>query len=152
MKNFCAKKAKKSAFQIGFFLLVPALLFRLNAQDIHIRPSGLKVKGGGTVWICLFNAADGFPDEPSQALRAEKFKPGELFILKSVSPGPYAVSLLHDLDGDGKMTYSFFGIPKDGFSSSPDGGPLLSKPTFSKAVFLHRGGVSKLEMKIHYLP
>lgn len=152
MKINCAKKAKKLAIQIGFFWLVPAFFFMLQAQDIHIRPSGLKTNNGGTVWICLFGSASGFPDEPSRALRAEKFKPNDLFILKSVNPGSYAIALLHDLNGDGKMSYSFFGIPQDGFSSSPDGGPLLSKPTFKNAVFHHRDGLTKLDMEIHYLP
>jgi len=152
MKFNCAKKAKKLAIQIGFFWLIPAYIYMLQAQDIHIRTSGLKVNIGGTVWICLFNAAGGFPDEPSRSLRMEKFKPGDVFILKSVPPGAYAISLLHDLNGDGKMSYSFIGIPKDGFSSSPDGGPYLRKPTFSGAIFQHGNAVSKLDMKIHYLP
>jgi uncharacterized protein (DUF2141 family) len=147
-----AKKAKLLALKLAFFCLCLLPAARLRAQDIRIIPEHLKKEKGGSVWVCLFNSASGFPDDPSKILKAIKFRPDENWVLPAIPPGRYAIVMLHDLDGDNKMTYSFFGLPKEGFSCSPDGGSAFSKPVFEKAAFSHGQKGSILKVKFHYLP
>ncbi len=134
-----------------FFVSV-SLPAHCQQGDIRIKLQDLQTKKGGNIVICLFRGENGFPEDGSKALRILKTETKNEIIIPDLPKGEYAVSLLHDIDGDGKMTYSFLGIPKDGFSSSPDGGPSLKKPSYTKARFFHDGKESRLEMKVHYLP
>lgn len=148
------KIAKKANFPASISLIfLVLLLFSLQgkAQDIRIIPEGLKKAKGGKVIAGLFNSEQGFPDASALAVRMLQFGVNEPIEFKGIRPGMYAVVLLHDLDGNGDMTYSFLGIPKDGFSSSPDGGSAFSKPVFRKCLFRHGSGETQLKMKIHYL-
>jgi uncharacterized protein (DUF2141 family) len=148
------KIAKKANFLASISLIfLMLLLFSLQgkAQDIRIIPEGLKKAKGGKVIAGLFNSEQGFPDASALAVRMLQFSINEPIEFKGIPPGMYAVVLLHDLDGNGDMTYSFLGIPKDGFSSSPDGGSAFSKPVFRKCRFRHGNGETQLNMKIHYL-
>lgn len=120
--------------------------------DIRITLQNLRTDEGGNLVVCLFRGGTGFPEDGSKALRIVKTGLRSEIVITEIPKGEYAVSLLHDIDGNGKMTYSFIGIPKDGFSSSPDGGPSLKKPAYERARFFHDGKESRLQMKVHYLP
>jgi uncharacterized protein (DUF2141 family) len=149
-----AKKGKLSATFYGIlgllFFLVP--MTDVFAQIIRIVPEGLHTAKGGKVFACLFNSSEGFPDQAEKAFRILTFQPGMAMEFPEIPFGRYALALLHDLDKDNKMTYSFLGLPKDGYASSPDGGPALSKPVFQKAAFEHRSQLTSLKIRFHYLP
>jgi uncharacterized protein (DUF2141 family) len=121
------------------------------AGNIEIEISDLRTSPGGKIVACLFNKEKGFPDDGSKAFKIANPGLADAFVFREIPKGEYALALLHDLDGDGKMTYSMLGMPKDGFASSPDGGPLLSKPTFKSARFFHDGIKTRLKIKMHYL-
>lgn len=148
----CAKKAKISLTTLAFFFFCLVISDCLSAQDIRIFPENLKREKGGMILVGLYNSAAGFPDNPAKILKSVSFRPSDSFVLQDIPPGRYALVLLHDLDGNKKMTYSFMGIPRDGFSSSPDGGSPFSKPVFEKASFQHGEKGTVLKLKFHYLP
>lgn len=89
----------------------------------------------GVVRALLFQQAAGFPDAPASAVARSEVKAvrGSVKLaFKDVKPGRYAVSILHDEDGDGKAATNFIGIPKEGVGVS---GPLgNSKPVFAKCL------------------
>ena len=151
--------AKKGKFPANILLKLALLYFVSVSLPVHCQPGVIRIKlqdleakKGGNLVICLFRGENGFPEDGSKAYRILKTETKNEIIIPDLPKGEYAVSLLHDLNGDGKMNYSFLGIPKDGFSSSPDGGPSLKKPSYTKARFFHDGKESRLEMKMHYLP
>jgi len=103
----------------------------------------------GVVRALLFRQAAGFPDSPSAAVarsEARAVKGSVTLSFKDVKPGRYAVSILHDEDGDGKAATNFIGIPKEGVGVS---GPLgNSKPVFAKCVIdVAAGGAVTIAMK-----
>jgi uncharacterized protein (DUF2141 family) len=120
------------------------------AIKLHLK--GLRRQEDGILLICLFQSEKGFPEDGSKAYRIFKKSPAEEISLPDIPPGKYALSLLHDLDKNGKMSYNLIGIPKDGFSSSPNGGPSLKKASFKSAVFDHSNKGSQLHLQVHYLP
>jgi uncharacterized protein (DUF2141 family) len=121
-----------------------------SAIKLHLK--GLRRQDQGILLICLFQSEKGFPEDGSKAYRIFKISPSEEITLDNIPRGKYALSLLHDLDQNGEMSYNLIGIPKDGFSSSPDGGPSLKKASFKSAAFQHGNVVSQLQLKVHYLP
>lgn len=123
-----------------------------QSGDISIRLKNLKKDKGGSLITCLFNKESGFPDDGRKAVKILKSGLQDEIIIPEIPNGRYALVVLHDTDKDGKMTYSFFGLPKDGFSSSPDGGSAFKKPEFQQCLFFHEGKQSRLELKVHYIP
>ncbi|MFP3942340.1 MAG: DUF2141 domain-containing protein [Alphaproteobacteria bacterium] len=53
----------------------------------------------------------------------------------NVKPGKYAVQVHHDQNGNGKMDFSFFGLPKEPYGFSRDAKPVLAPPKFESAYF-----------------
>jgi uncharacterized protein (DUF2141 family) len=98
----------------------------------------------------LFTNEKGFPDDGTKAYKTWKFIPSDQIVLDNIPPGTYALSLLHDLDNDLKMSYNFVGFPKDGYSASPNGGQRFSKPVFEKSTFTHSRSGTELYLQIHY--
>jgi uncharacterized protein (DUF2141 family) len=52
-------------------------------------------------------------------------------------PGRYAVSFIHDLDGDGDMDTNWLGLPKEPWGFSMDPKVTFGPPTFDSAAFRH---------------
>jgi len=52
-----------------------------------------------------------------------------------VAPGAYAVQVHHDQNDNGKMDFTFFGLPKEPYGFSRDAKPLLAPPKFDSASF-----------------
>lgn len=94
-------------------------------------------KERGLVQLLVFEAAAGFPDQPSKAIRREAapVRGGEVvFHFTGLKPGNYAISAFHDEDGDGKMRKNIFGVPKDLYGFSNDVRNPFSAPSFQSAA------------------
>jgi uncharacterized protein (DUF2141 family) len=92
----------------------------------------------GKVQVLLFNNKDGFPSDPSKAIKklslALSNKTAKI-TLEEIESGTYAIAVFHDEDGDGKMDKNSLGYPlnKFGFSNNPS--ILFGAPSFEKAAF-----------------
>ncbi len=63
-------------------------------------------------------------------------RPGQVSVtFSNVAPGHYAVQVHHDQNGNGKMDFSFFGLPKEPYGFSRDAKPMLAPPKFESASF-----------------
>lgn len=69
-------------------------------------------------------AADGAPPRGDTAT----------FVFKGLEPGAYAVSVMHDENGNGKLDTNLIGMPVEayGFSNNPR---VMRKPTWDEARF-----------------
>lgn len=111
--------------------------FQQDRSDLLVVIEGLRNQTG-TLRICLFDKDEGFPSQAERALvmrnlrisadRMELSFPG-------LKPGRYAVSVLHDENEDGKMSFSWIGFPKEGYACSNDAKGMLGPPKFEKASF-----------------
>lgn len=91
----------------------------------------------GIVGVALFNAKKGFPDKSSMAIEGRSVPAGKIckVIFENVPYGAYAVSVLHDENGNGKMDKGVFGIPKEGFGVSNNPEIKMGPPTFAESRF-----------------
>ncbi|NIW23657.1 MAG: DUF2141 domain-containing protein, partial [Gammaproteobacteria bacterium] len=72
----------------------------------------------GEVRMALFRTSDGFPGEPERALQqgtATMSGDEATFVFEPVDCGTYAVSVIHDEDGNGEMKRDWLGRPKEGW-------------------------------------
>lgn len=91
----------------------------------------------GTVGVALFNTKKGFPDKSERAIKGKSVPAGKqcIVLFKNVPYGTYAVSVLHDENGNGKMDKAFLGIPKEGFGTSNNPKLKMGPPSFSDSQF-----------------
>ena len=56
-------------------------------------------------------------------------------MVKDLPPGRYAIAVFQDLNGNGKLDQSFFGVPKEPYGFSRDAeGSGLTPPGFEAAA------------------
>jgi uncharacterized protein (DUF2141 family) len=108
----------------------------------------------GYVRYILFASAAGFPDQADQGLRqgavaAVQFKQeGFQLELADLTPGTYALALIHDENANHKLDTNFLGIPKEGFGFSNNPRILFGPPSFEKASLeLKEDQVVTIEMR-----
>jgi len=91
----------------------------------------------GKVLIAIFESSKGFPDDSDQAQRKQEANLTGTEVTVSfsgLSAGKYAVGTVQDLNGNGKIDYGLFGIPKEPYGVSNNRVPLLSAPTYEEAI------------------
>jgi uncharacterized protein (DUF2141 family) len=104
----------------------------------------------GEVLVALFRDAREFPDTARAFARhAEKARAGSMrVVFDGVPPGSFAVTVLHDENGNRTMDTGMFGIPKEGYGFSRDAIGRLGPPDFAAAA-LTLGAGEDLPVPIH---
>jgi uncharacterized protein (DUF2141 family) len=125
------------------FLTLATVLFVMlfiSAQEskgsITVVVKGLKA--GGTVYVSLFNQAEGYPTKAEKAYKKDMRKVSsgqEKFVFKDIPFGTYAASVWHDENDNGKMDTNLIGIPKEGTGASNDAKGKMGPPKFKDASF-----------------
>ncbi|WP_052731149.1 DUF2141 domain-containing protein [Spirosoma radiotolerans] len=93
-------------------------------------------KGHCKIW--LFNSADGFPSDDKKALRCVEVPIEELtslFVFDRLPAGNYALGVVHDENGNHRLDYNLFRIPREAYGISNDArGGVSGPPTFEQAI------------------
>jgi uncharacterized protein (DUF2141 family) len=140
-------------------LLLWAPFRSLTAQTKNTGTLTVRVTGArntkGKIWVTLFRGAQGFPDDPSNAIRQQSVEidPSTMsaqVIFKDVPQGTFAVSILHDENGNGKMDKSFVGMPKEGYGASNNPKKKKGPPTFDEARFSLNASEQTIEIELIY--
>lgn len=69
--------------------------------------------------------------------------------MPGLTPGMYALVVVHDRNGDGVMEKTFLGLPQEGYGLSNNPRPLLV-PRFEDAVFEVKDGQNTVEVALVY--
>ena len=136
------------------FLFISTLVFSQNPKtgDLEIRITNLR-NTKGKISVNLFNAADGFPEDPMKSFgwKTVKIVPDTVVIVFEDLPyGNYAVSMMHDENSNGKMEKNFLGVPQEGFAFSNNYAPKFSAPSFSEALIMLKQPKLKTDLKMLY--
>jgi len=147
------------------FLVLSAYASIAKAEQVDVpEPAGggsveVAVEGlasdEGLLYVSLFTSADGFPGQTELAF-ANRSVPADAamdgsIVLKfaSVPAGRFAISVLHDTDGNGKLTKNFVGNPKEDYGFSQNPKSTFGPPAFSKAAMsLEAGEAKRLVVKM----
>lgn len=114
--------------------LVPALGLA-QVADISVRVVSAD-PATGTLEISLFNSADTFLEEPFLQTSGPVNEDGSYSALFAKVPtGDYAVVVVHDENGNGKLDNGFLGLGGEGYAFSNDARPLFGRPAFDRAKF-----------------
>lgn len=106
----------------------------------------------GSINCAIYKPNTGFPMNPAKALattKAIKKDNKHLCIFRLAAPGSYAISVLHDENGNNRVDTNFVGIPQEGWASSNNVKPAFRAPTFEES----RVNVTRsmtLSLQLHY--
>ncbi len=124
-----------------------------QTKDITLTLLGFKSNQGECI-ISLFNSKNGYPEETTKCYRmmSSKIVEGKCTILiKDLTTGEYAISVIHDENSNGKMDTNFFGIPKEGSGASNNPKSSDGPPTFTDSKFKYTGASQTMSITIKYL-
>lgn len=142
---------------IGLLALLPAaaLLSGTAApagSRIIIEVTNLR-SGQGLVRACLTTEPSAFPackgDVVSQRLTVPASDAAQLRF-KNVEPGRYAIALLHDENGNGRIDKMLM-VPREGFGFSRDAKVAFGPPKFADAAFVIGSDDSRQAIRMRYV-
>jgi uncharacterized protein (DUF2141 family) len=89
----------------------------------------------GDVGVSLFTSPDGWPEKNDKALLhgPHPFSGDKTTVTLEVPAGQYAITVLHDENGNHKMDRNFLGIPKEGYGFANSPKVFLTPPDFKTA-------------------
>jgi uncharacterized protein (DUF2141 family) len=142
---------------LSFLLWAPFPSLTAQTKDtgiITVRVTGAR-NTKGKIWVTLFQDAQGFPDDPSKSIRQQSVEidPSSMSVqvnFKDVPQGTFAVSVLHDENGNGKMDKNFVGMPKEGYGASNNPKKKRRPPTFDEAKFSLNASEQTIEIGLIY--
>ncbi|NTV01241.1 MAG: DUF2141 domain-containing protein [Chlorobiaceae bacterium] len=143
---------------VSALLLLGAISGPAQAQETATGCGTIRVTVGnlrntqGLVGVALFDTKKGFPDKPDKALEGRSVTAGEqcVVVFTNVPYGTYAVSALHDENGNGKMDKTFIGIPREGFGTSNNPKIRRGPPSFTESAFNLENGELALKIDMNY--
>jgi len=120
--------------------MVTALVALLLSQDagagftLTVKIEGLSAKTG-KLFVSLHDKAASWPGKSELAVRRMAVDPADTVVLENVPAGTWAVSVVHDVNGNGKVDTNFLGIPKEPVGVSNDAKGRFGPPKFDDAKF-----------------
>ncbi len=112
----------------------------LNAQStgkLIVEVEGIEVQEG-QILIALVDNPDSFKEKEGKVYRTAKVNADSKVVrteFRDLPAGTYAVKLIHDENGNGKMDTNFIGIPKEKFGFSNNAMGKFGPPPFENASF-----------------
>ena len=115
----------------SFLGAVPA-----QAADLTVVVSNIS-SNAGSVMVGLFDSAAAFPKTVTQgvlAAAAGRDAIGRVtLVLRDLTPGTYAVSAYHDLNGNGQLDSNLMGLPTEPYGFSNNARGSFGPPSFQAA-------------------
>ncbi|MGB4654856.1 MAG: DUF2141 domain-containing protein [Bacteroidales bacterium] len=122
-----------------FLLFCPSFLISQNLGKVEINFTNLK-NNDGVLFIALYESSPNRFNSSNLTFKkgcAEINKDNTAkFVFENITPGKYAVAVLHDANNDGKMNSNVIGLPKEGFGFSTNPKVLTRSPRMDECEFL----------------
>ncbi|MEL7334051.1 MAG: DUF2141 domain-containing protein [Cyanobacteria bacterium J06560_2] len=138
---------------------------QLSIDDVSLTVELVQLRNSeGQVCVSLFDSSKGFPNDETdivakQCTEAEATSERDAedtvaetllpVVFENLSPGTYAVSVMHDENQDGQLNQGVFGIPTEGFGFSRNPEIRMGAPEFYEAA-LSVFGDSQITVEMVY--
>ena len=140
-----------------FILLITVLSLSLfpfvKAQTVEVRIINVRTDVG-QIYVGVFDSQEAFKKEDGfyrQKIIKSEIEDGNYSITIKLSPGTYGISVLDDVNMDGKMNYNLIGIPTEGFGFGGFKHRGLKKPVFDDFKFtIEKGQHIQFDVELRY--
>ena len=141
-----------------FALAVATVTLTGTPARAQTQPVGLNVSierlrnDRGLLRICVTRERKHFPDcsKDPGALRRSVPASTVAVSFEGLKSGLYAISILHDENGNGRMDF-ILGVPREGFGFSGNAAPRFGPPGFEAAAIRVVAGVAAQTVRMRYL-
>ena len=124
-----------------------------TGADITVAVTDIR-NSEGVVRACMTRDPDSFPKcRGVEGAYAATARAGGNVVLtfRNVTPGRYAIALLHDENGNGKADRAAMMIPTEGFGFSRDAKVRMGPPRFRDAAFDVADRAERLTIRMRYM-
>lgn len=121
-------------------------------NDVSVSVTGLR-SAKGQILACLTARPDTFPNCDKDPKARKLIVPASGAAQLDFGPlprGEYAIALVHDENGNGKLDKRLF-IPREGFGFSRDAPVRMGPPDFADAAFAVDGGTIRMAIRMRYM-
>lgn len=130
-------------------MLVATASSAIAARDVGVLVSGIEDQTGEI--IChLYSGQRGFPQKDGDIVQTVRYPAGSELVtctFPGVEPGRYAVSVMHDQNGNGRFDTNFMGFAKEPWGVSNNVRPDDRSPRFSEAaIFVSEDQLASFEV------
>ncbi len=119
-------------------LLLALLLGPAHASTLVLQIEGV-LSTDGQLLLVVYRGPEGFPGKPEAAIHAASVvpvAPTTLVEIPNLPPGEYAVSVVHDENGNNALDVGrLFPIPTEPVGSSRDAKARMGPPRYEDAAF-----------------
>ncbi len=142
-------------FSLGFSTSIGAAEEEDQGATLQVRVEAIQDRKG-EIGIALFENKKGYPTHIEHAyepawIPMEKGMQTAEHTFEGLPAGDYAVSVLHDENGNRKLERSTLGFPKEGVGFSNDQKVKLSAPDYDDCkFFISEGENKKMTVKLDY--
>lgn len=142
-----------AAMLAGSLLVTPFPAASEDGGPVAVEVRGVRSESGSVI-VALYGSERGFPNRFEQALRKASVKVHDGRAearFEGVAPGRYALCVVHDENGNGRLDTNFLGIPREGVGVSNNVRNRFGPPAFDDAAFVHGTAATVLEIRLRYL-
>lgn len=122
-----------------------------SGGDLSVELTGLR-NARGTLMLCLSTAPKHFPDcraDPAARTILMPAAKAKDLTFKGVPAGTYALSVMHDENGNAKLD-TMMRIPREGFGFSRNPVVRFGPPKFEQVRFAMPAGAHSVPIKMRY--
>lgn len=105
----------------------------------------------GNILIALFNNEGDFLEKAVQSKTIKADGKTVTILFENLAAGDYAVSVIHDENGNGELDKNFMGIPREGFAFGNNSMGTFGPPAFEKAKVTLDGKPVFQEVELKYM-
>ena len=136
------------------FANLPAITFaQPSCPGIHVKILDIK-NSAGVVACALFETSEGFPTEflhsATNIIMTKVQDTQARCDFVDISPGTYALVVIHDENMDGKLGTNWMGVHTEGYGFSDDAKASMSAPSFEAARFQYDERNLDLTISLNY--
>ena len=147
-----------SVVAVLLFLFSPAGLeaSKEDSATLQVRVEAIKSEKEGEIGVAIFENKKGFPTHIEYAyepawISLQKGMEAVDHVFEGLPSGDWAVSVVHDENGNRKLDRSTLGFPKEGVGFSNGQKVKLSSPDFDDCQFtLSEGEQKKITIRLDY--
>ena len=121
-----------------------------NVTGTHVNVQVTGLSPTGTLRIGLFDSATGFPktENTCQSFDVPVDANTATLKLPPIAFGTYAIAVFHDINGNGKLDKSGFGIPTEPYGFSKNARGSFGPPSFQSAAFEVSDAAVDLDIRV----
>jgi uncharacterized protein (DUF2141 family) len=143
------KKSYMKTTILSAWMIMGVMLSSTAQEMLSIEVTNIK-NTSGNIMVGLFNNEETFLKDAviGQTMKARDEKIVVTF--KNIPKGEYAISIIHDENGNGELDSNMLGIPKEGFAFGNNAMGTFGPPPFEKAKVNLNGEPVKQVIKLKY--